>query len=61
MKGVELAPGPKPNSVIVPLPDCVIQYLGWKEGDYVELEIRFIGRSECVVVTRQRPPAREGY
>jgi hypothetical protein len=56
-----LEPGPKPNTVIVPVPDCVLQYLGWKEGDYVETTIRWMGGDECLVVTRARPPAREGY
>ncbi len=61
MKGVYIEPGSKSGQIVVPLPDCIIQYLGWKEGDYVEIEIRSIASSECLVVTRRTPPVRQGY
>lgn len=51
MKTVILEPGPKPNTIFVPLPDPIIQYLGWKEGDQISIEIHqaFRGVSEYLV------------
>ena len=59
MKGIYLEPGPKPNTVVAPIPDCVMQYLGWKDGDYLEAEIRSWSGAECLTLTRRPPPSRE--
>ncbi len=58
MKGALLEPGPKPNSIILAVPDCILQYLGWKEGDYVEMIISRNSGDEALVVTRRPPPGR---
>jgi antitoxin component of MazEF toxin-antitoxin module len=40
MKRIVLEPGPKPNTVFLRIPDCVLQFMGWHEGDALELRIQ---------------------
>ncbi len=51
-KIVQLQPGPKPNTVFLPLPDPILQYLGWKEGDEIRIEIVAYGGQETLRLTR---------
>jgi hypothetical protein len=55
MKIVTLVPGPKPNTVHLPLPDPILQYLGWKEGDDISIEIRPYKGQESLLLTRAQP------
>jgi hypothetical protein len=50
MKIVTLVPGPKPNTVMLPMPDPILQYLGWKEGDEVCIEIHRHGGTEVLML-----------
>lgn len=49
-KIVTLAPGPKSNTVYLPIPDPIVQSLGWKEGDDICIEIHRQGGEEVLVL-----------
>ena len=49
---VTLEPGPKQNQVFLPLPDPILQYLGWKEGDEIEIEIHVMRGQKALVIRR---------
>jgi hypothetical protein len=56
MKIVKLEPGPQPNTVFLRLPDVIVQYMGWRVGDDVTIEIRSAqGNSECLVLRLTAP------
>ena len=49
---VTLEPGPKQNQVFLPLPDPILQYLGWKGGDEIENEIHVMRGQKALVIRR---------
>jgi hypothetical protein len=55
MKIVTLVPGPKQNTVFLPLPDPILQYLGWKEGDEISVEIRPYKGQESLLLMLAKP------